>query len=119
MTVPSLETIISREVLWQSTVTLRISNPNKSNNDFAINSGVTDALAPFPLHNLVSVMSCTINNNTVNLNVQESLPILLRMVDPEEFSKHDSMTPTALDFLANYEDAVKRQEFQIDATTAG
>ena len=112
------ETIISREVPWQSTVTLRISNPNKSANDFAINYGVTDALAPFPLHSLVNVMSCTINNNTVNLNVQESLPILLRMVDPEEFSKYDSMTPTALDFLANYEDAVKRQEFQIDATAA-
>ncbi|MFM7987021.1 MAG: phage major capsid domain-containing protein, partial [Candidatus Fonsibacter sp.] len=69
-------------------------------------------------HSLVSVMSCTINNNTVNLNVQESLPILLRMVDPEEFSKYVSLTPTALDFLANYEDAVKRQEFQIDATAA-
>ena len=119
VTVPSLETIISREVLWQSTVTFRISNPNKSANDFAINYGVTDALAPFPLHSLVSVMSCTINNNTVNLNVQESLPLLLRMVDPEEFSKYDSMTPTALDFLANYEDAVKRQEFQIDAIAAG
>ena len=64
-------------------------------------------------------MSCAINKNTVNLNVQESLPILLRMVDPEEFSKYASMTPTALDFLANYEDAVKRQEFQIDATATG
>ena len=64
-------------------------------------------------------MSCTINNNTVNLNVQESLPLLLRMVDPEEFSKYDSMTPTTLDFLANYNDAVKMQEFQIDATDAG
>ncbi|MFM7983441.1 MAG: phage major capsid domain-containing protein, partial [Candidatus Fonsibacter sp.] len=119
VTVPSLETIINREVLWQSTVTLRISNPNKGANYFDINYGVTDALAPFPLHNLASVMSCTINNNTVNLNVQESLPILLRMVDPEEFSKYDSMTPTALDFVANYVDAVKRQEFQIDATAAG
>ena len=119
VTVPSLETIISREVLWQSTVTIRISNPNKDVNDFAVHYGVTDALAPFPLHSLVSVMSCTINNNTVNLNVQESLPLLLRMVDPEEFSKYDSMTPTALDFLANYEDAVKRQEFQLDASNAG
>ena len=34
VTVPSLETIISREVLWQSTVTIRISNPNKSQADF-------------------------------------------------------------------------------------
>ena len=41
------------------------------------------------------------------------------MVDPEEFSKYDSMTPTTLDFLANYEDAVKRQEFQIDAIAGG
>ena len=119
VTVPSLETIISREVLWQSTVTIRISNPNKSPNDFAINYGVTDALAPFPLHNRISVMSCTINNNTINLNVQDSLPLLLRMVDPEEFSKYDSMTPTALDFLANYEDAIKRNDFQIDLNANG
>ena len=61
VTVPSLETIINREVLWQSTVTSRISNQNKSPADFAINYGVTDALAPFPLHSLISVMSCTIN----------------------------------------------------------
>ena len=114
VTVPSLETIISREVLWQSTVTIRISNQNKSAADFAINYGVTDALAPFPLHSLISAMSCTINSNTVNLNVQDSLPLLLRMVGPEEFSKYDSMTPTALDFLANYEDAIKRHDFQID-----
>ena len=79
---------------------------------------MTDALAPFPLHSLISVMSCTININTVNLNVEESLPLLQRMVDPEEFSKYDSMTPTALGFLANYEDAVRRQEFQLDATAA-
>ena len=41
------------------------------------------------------------------------------MVDPEEFSKYNSMTPTALDYLANYEDAVKQMEFQIDAIAAG
>ena len=29
------------------------------------------------------------------------------------------MTPTALDYLANYEDAVQQMEFQIDATEAG
>ncbi|MFM7987486.1 MAG: phage major capsid domain-containing protein, partial [Candidatus Fonsibacter sp.] len=96
MTVPSSETIICREVMLQSTVTLRISNPNKSVADFAINYGVTDALPPFPLHSLVSVMSCTINHNTVNLNVQDSQPLLLRMVDPKEFSQYGSMTPTAL-----------------------
>ena len=113
VTVPSLETIISREVLWTTNVTLKISNPNKGASEFAINYGVTDALAAFPLHSLVNVMTVTINNNTVTQNIQETLPLLLRLVDPEEFSKYDSMTPTALDYLANYEDAVKRMDSQL------
>ena len=45
--VPSLEIIISREVLWESTVTLRIEGTNKPANEFLVNYGVTDALAPF------------------------------------------------------------------------
>ena len=98
VTVPSLETIVSREVLWRSTVILKLSYPDKGGNEFAINYGVADALAPFPLHSLVNVMTVTINNNTVSQNMQETLPVLLRMVDPEELSKYNSMTPTALDF---------------------
>ena len=119
MTVPSLETIISREVLWRSTVTLKITVPNKTASEFAVHYGVTDALAPFPLHSLVNVMTVTINNNTVSQNMKATLPIILRMVDPKEFSKYNSMTPTALDYLANYEDAVQAMKFQIDATEDG
>ena len=104
VTVPSLETIISREVLWKSRVTLKITNANKAAAEFCVNYGVTDALAPFPLHSLVSTMTATINNNTISQNMMDTLPILLRMVDPEEFAKYDSMTPTALDYLADYKD---------------
>jgi len=46
--VPSLETIISREVLWKSTVTLKISVSGKQNGTYAVNYGVTDALSPSP-----------------------------------------------------------------------
>ena len=112
--VPSLETIINGEVLWRSTITLKISHPNKPDHEFAVNYSVTDALSAFPLHSLVNVMSATINNNTVTTNVQETLPLLLRMVDPEEFAKYSSMSPTALDFLAYYEDAVEEMSYQID-----
>ena len=115
VTVPSLETIISREVLWRSTVTLKISHPNKDPNEFAVNYGVTDALAPFPLHSLVTTMTATINNNTVSQNMADTLPILLRMVDPEEFARYDCMTPTALDYLSDYRDGVHKMEYQIDA----
>ena len=53
ITVPSLETIISREVLWRSTVTLRIGKANKPYSEFLINYGVTDALNPLPLHSVL------------------------------------------------------------------
>ena len=112
--VPNLETIISREVLWKSTVTLKISVSTTDDGRFAVNYGVTDALAPFPLHSLGNVMSATIHNNTVSFNVQETLPLLLRMVGPEEFSKYDSMMPTALDYLADYNDAVQGMAWQLD-----
>ena len=114
VTVPSLETIISREVLWQSTVTLKITGFNKPRGQFLVNYGVTDALAPFPLHSLVTQMTATINNNTVSMNVQETLPALLRMMDPEELAKYDCMTPTGLDFLGDYRDGVDLQAYSID-----
>ena len=111
VTVPSLETIISREVLWKSTLTLKITTSGKSPNEFAVNYGVTDALAPFPLHSLVTTMTATINNNTISQNMMDTIPILLRMVNSEEFAKYDSMTPTALDYLADYRDGVSEMEF--------
>ena len=84
ITVPSLETVISREVLWQSTVTLKITpkvDGSKPYGQFLVNYGVTDALAPFPLHQLVTNMTATINNNTVSQNIQDTLPTLLRLID--------------------------------------
>ena len=54
MAVPSLETIISREVLWKSTVTLNISTNAWLDGYYTINYGVTDTLVPFLLHNLVT-----------------------------------------------------------------
>ena len=55
--VPSLETIISREALWTCNLTLKIeTNAAVKNASFPymymVNYGVTDALAPFPLHQL-------------------------------------------------------------------
>lgn len=72
---------------------------------------VTDALAPLAVHKLVNVMAATINNNTVTLNVQETLPILLHTVDTEEFAKYDSVTPAELGCLASCEDAVEPMTF--------
>ncbi len=45
-------------------------------------------------------MSVNINNNTVSMNVADTLAPLLRLIDPEELAKYDCLTPTGLDFLA-------------------
>ena len=64
-------------------------------------------------------MTATINNNTVSQNMADTLPILLRIVDPEEFARYDCMTPTALDYLSDYRDGVHKMEYQIDAGATG
>jgi hypothetical protein len=51
--------------------------------------------------------------------MMDTLPILLRMLDSEEFAKYDSMTPTALDYLADYKDGVHQMEFQLDTNNDG
>jgi hypothetical protein len=128
--VPSLETILDRRVLWSSRITLKVSmgatgrgiTAGKSfvtDNEFLVNYGVTDALAAFPLHSLVNTMSATINNNTVTSNMQDVLPILLRMLDPEELAKYEGHTPTTLDYLANYRDGVDRMEFILGTAGTG
>ena len=78
-----------------------------------MNYGVTDALAPFPLHNLVATVTCTINNSTVATNMQDVLPIILRLCDPEELANYNDMTPTTSDYLSAYADGVDRMPFQI------
>ena len=55
----------------------------------------------------------------MSVNVQERLPLHLRMLDPEELSKYNCMTPTAMDYLANYTDAIERMDFQIDTPNDG
>jgi hypothetical protein len=103
--VPSEQTIIDRRVMLSSTVllALNIVAPAGIN---PINIALSDALAPFPLHQLMSVMTATINNNSVSLNVRDVLPALLRFHDRRELERYNGMTPVAFDILANYADGL-------------
>ena len=71
---------------------------------FMVNYGVTDALGPFPLHQLANTMTATINNKSISMNVQDALPAILRMSNPDELAEYESTAPTPLDNLANYRD---------------
>ena len=99
---PSVNTIISSEVLWESQVTFTITGTVVNAGDYLVNLGVTDALAPFPLHSLVSTMSCQINNNSVRNNFVDTLPLMLRAMSKEELLNYASSTPTYLDNCLAY-----------------
>ena len=102
--VPSEQTIIDRRVMWRSTVLLKLTVTGTASNagQMPIDVALTDALAPFPLHQLVSVMTATINNNSVSINMRDVLPALLRFNDRRELERYNGMTPVAYDLLADY-----------------
>ena len=58
-------------------------------------------------------MTCTMNSNSVSMNVQDALPAIPRMGDPDELAAYDSTTPTTLDYLANYRNGVDVSECQL------
>ena len=106
--VPSEQTLIDRRVMWRSTVLLKLTATGNVANagQLPINYGVTDALAPFPLHQLASVMTATINNNSVSVNIRDVLPALLRFNDRRELQRYNGMTPVMPDHTAQYSDGV-------------
>ena len=68
---------------------------------------------PLPVHSLMATMTATINNSTPSQNIQDTVPILLRMIDPEESARRDSMAPTNVGYVAHYEDGVEVMDFAL------
>jgi len=95
--VPSEQTIIDRRVLWNTQLTISVPNADVPK------YGIDWALASFPLHQLLSVLSATINNNTVSLNVNDALPAIIRMICCEDLTWYNSSTPTFADTQAVYD----------------
>ena len=103
--VPSEQTLIDRRVLirnrWQVTLT-----GNAPAGGYLVNVGSTDALAPFPCSQSFSTIQSTINNNTVNINMQDVINALLRSNDQRELFAFNGTTPTAFDTYQSYNDAL-------------
>jgi hypothetical protein len=46
--------------------------------------------------------------------MQDTLAVLLRLLNQEELHRYDGMTPTALDYLGDYADGVEYMPWMID-----
>lgn len=106
--VPSEQTLIDRRVLLRSTVILKATVLGTAANagQLPINLGVSDALSAFPLHQLATVMTATINNNSVSINIRDVLPAMLRFNDRRELQRYNGYTTVAPDLLADYKAGV-------------
>jgi len=131
--VPSEQTIIDRRVLLETllTVTVKskkvtgyVSTPAPNTPVYAsllpgeqVGYGQNMALAPFPVHQSMTVMSATVNNNTVSINIRDVLPALTRLLDKRELACYNGTTPTYLDGYSNYVDSQKQGNNPLDDYT--
>jgi hypothetical protein len=100
--VPSEQTIVDRKVFVSATVTLRWQTTNSP----TLVYGQNLALAPFPLHQMCSTVTATINNSSTTINIRDVLPFLVRSNDCRELAKSMSSCPTRPDSMFYYSDAV-------------
>ena len=107
--VPSKDTIVPREVLWSSTVTLTLTTTDIPIGYTAggnlVQLGVLDAIGPFPLNNACQTMSARINGNSVSASMQNILPQLLRINNKGDLLAYNGTCPTSFDTFANYYDS--------------
>jgi hypothetical protein len=102
--VPSLQTVIDRRVMVGSDITLKITGIPPAG-EFLVNYGTTDALAPFPLHQMCGTMTATLNSSSISVNVPDVLPALLKLHDKRQLQKYNSATTTMTDVYHSYADA--------------
>lgn len=100
---PSTAVVMDREVMWHTTMTLRITGTPLPGN-FLVNLGDTDCFAPFALHQNVINLQAQINNTSVSNTTQQMLDVLLRNMDDDDLCRYNSMTPVQLDRYGNYAD---------------
>ena len=113
--VPSKDTIVPREVLWSSTVTLTLTATGGAGDGQIpvgyttggdlVQLGLLDAIGPFPLNNACQTMSARINGNSVSASMQNILPQLLRINNKGDLLAYNGTCPTSFDTFANYYDS--------------
>jgi len=103
--VPSELTILDREIIYEGKFTLQVVG-TPLGGKYLIDYGNGHALCPFPLHQMMSTATATVNNNTVSMNVQDVLEAVNRFHDRRFLARYNGMTPTAFDTYQKYSDAI-------------
>jgi len=124
--IPSQEVVLDRNMLLSSDVNFTI---NIGGAQFALlatdgtgsffDYGNTEGFGSYPLNSLITTVSGTINNVSVNSQTQDTLATLLRLNDAPLISETNTSTATLPDFYyASYSDGVFRVPATGDAVSS-
>lgn len=122
--VPSEQTLIDRRVMLEADICLQVTStqyvwtatPTGPATWSAVTTtapaggcgyGQSASLAPYPLHQAMTVASATINNNTVSVNIRDVLPAIQRLLDERELSSYNGMSANYTDPLFSYTDGIQ------------
>ena len=90
--VPSENIVIDRHLLIASQLSFQLSLGSVPVGSQCFQYGLTDSLQAFPLNSLFTTTQATINNVSVSTNLQDVLPMLMRMNDKRMLSRYNSLT---------------------------
>lgn len=107
--IPSQEVVLDRNMLLSSNVnfTINVNLDGVANGVKFFDYGNTEAFGSYPLNSLITTISGTINNVSVNSQTQDTLATLLRLNDSALISETNSSTSCLPDlYYASYNDGV-------------
>ena len=104
---PSESIVVDRNILLSARVNFKINiGPNVSVGTNVWQYGQREAFQAFPLNNLFTTATATVNNTSVSVNTIDVLPALLQLMDEEDLACSKGMSPYLIDRYQNYSDAI-------------
>ena len=97
--------ILDRKIQMRNTYEITVQG-NVLNGQYLLEFGKNCALAAFPCNQSFQTVNVSINNSTVNSNVQDILPMILKQMTKEELAYYSSTSPVQSDYYASYDDAL-------------
>ena len=98
--VPSENIVIDRNIMIQASLDFNIEilgGDTIVENDLVFDYARTDAFQAFPLSELFTTSSCTINNTNISANLQDILPQLTNLNSARDLYRYNATTPSLPD----------------------
>ena len=96
--IPSLQTIIDRNVRIRTTFAIQVTGNVAAGNPFLVGYPNNLVFSPFPFSQMVQTLTCQINNTSVNSNYESNLALMLRQMDQSDLAKYSDFAPCSLDY---------------------